>query len=427
MDMEEMRMSHKPLKLLTAALSAAVMISAVPVSAKSVEDFTDVPANAWFYDSVADVSQKELMTGLDGTTFGPAETLGRAQFATILYRMAGSPAVTYTPVFPDVPDGQFYSVPVTWASTLGIVTGYEDSGFFGTSDAINREQLATMLYRYAEKMGLDTSARGDYTVFPDGNQVNGFAEEAMKWAVGKAILTGNGDGTLAPQDAVNRAVCAAMISRFTGSSAEDPSPSVPQEPQEPQEPTEREQALTQAQAYLSYEPLSYTVLVKTLQLDGYSADAATYAADNCGADWDEQASRAIVDALEVRHYSCDGVTARLNAMGFTADQTARAVNTCGVDWDAQAARAAAYYLEHAPHSYRSLTTMLKYDGFTSEQITRAVDNCGADWNAQATKFIKAQLAKENDSVPTREELYRSASYNGFTDEQINYGLAQAGY
>lgn len=214
-------MKPKWTKTLAAVLAAAMLLPSTIANAKSVGDYTDVPVGAWFYDSVADVSAKELMTGLNETTFGPAETLGRAQFATVLYRMAGSPEVAYDAKFPDVPDGQFYSIPITWASSIGVVTGYDDTGLFGTTDPINREQMATMLYRYANQLGLDTSARADYTVFPDGSNVNAFASEAMQWAVGTSLITGNGDGTLAPQDHVNRAVCATMISRFTGGPAAD--------------------------------------------------------------------------------------------------------------------------------------------------------------------------------------------------------------
>ena len=219
-------MKPKWTKTLAAVLAAAMLLPSTIANAKSVGDYTDVPVGAWFYDSVADVSAKELMTGLNETTFGPAETLGRAQFATVLYRMAGSPEVAYDAKFPDVPDGQFYSIPITWASSIGVVTGYDDTGLFGTTDPINREQMATMLYRYANQLGLDTSARADYTVFPDGSNVNAFASEAMQWAVGTSLITGNGDGTLAPQDHVNRAVCATMISRFTGP-AESPEPLPP--------------------------------------------------------------------------------------------------------------------------------------------------------------------------------------------------------
>ena len=112
--------------------------------------FTDVPKGAWFYGTVADVYEKGLMTGLTDTIFGPNDKLARAQFATILWRMEDEPAVAFEQKFPDVPDSQFYTKAVLWAADAGIVTGYTDTGKFGPGDNINREQMAVMMFRYAD-------------------------------------------------------------------------------------------------------------------------------------------------------------------------------------------------------------------------------------------------------------------------------------
>ncbi|MBA4699185.1 MAG: S-layer homology domain-containing protein [Ruminococcus sp.] len=209
-------MRKKLLTLLTTALlTVTTVFSGLVVNAKDVNDYSDVHRGDWYYEYVGDVAAKELMTGLNSSTFGPTKNLARGQFATILYRMAESPATNYEYRFGDVSNGQFYSIPVTWASNTGIVTGYEN-GLFGTTDNITREQMATMLYRYALKTGMDVSASADYSRFPDGSKVSGFAKDAVKWAIGSGIISGNKDGTLAPQATVSRAVCATMISRFTG-------------------------------------------------------------------------------------------------------------------------------------------------------------------------------------------------------------------
>ena len=177
--------------------------------------YTDVNENDWYYPYVKDVFEKGLMTGLNETTFGPNQELVRAQFAVILWRMAGSPTVDYSSKFKDVPKGAFFTDAVMWASENGIVTGYTDgSGNFGSNDKITREQLATMLYRFAEKMGLDTSNTIDSGTFPDGNKVSDFAIEGIEWCLGSGIITGDG-GNINPRGNVNRAVCATMISRFT--------------------------------------------------------------------------------------------------------------------------------------------------------------------------------------------------------------------
>lgn len=200
-----------------AVLGAAVLVmtAVMPVKAKDVADYTDVGAGDWFYNYVSDVSNKELMTGMNDTTFGPGENLARGQFATVLYRMAGSPDCYWYHTYRDVPDGQFYSIPITWASKWPspIVTGYQN-GYFGVGDNITREQMATMLYRYAQKSGRDVTASGDYSGFPDGTKVTDFASDAMRWAIGQGIISGNADGTLDPQGNVSREVCATMISRY---------------------------------------------------------------------------------------------------------------------------------------------------------------------------------------------------------------------
>lgn len=207
--------------------SAAIVLSGVSpamvpynvLAAQSEESITlpykDVVEDSdWFYSYAGFMYSRGIMTGITSDTFGPAEILNRAQFATTLYRMAGKPQVSEKGAFPDVEDGTYFTEAVRWASApeVNIIAGYED-GTFGPGDSITREQLATMLYRYAEQNGYDTSADGELSVYPDADQVSEFAAEAMKWAVGKGIISGD-DGKLNPQGVTNRAVCAAILTRF---------------------------------------------------------------------------------------------------------------------------------------------------------------------------------------------------------------------
>lgn len=197
------------------------LCAGLTVSAKDVSDYNDVHENDWHYSYVKDVSEQGLMTGLNATTFGPSQKLARSQFATIIYRMYGSPQTSYKAFFKDVTDGNFYSVPVTWASQFGVITGYTDgSGNFGPADDITREQLATMLYRYADKLGYDLSISETANNFPDGSSVSAFALDGMNWCISKGIITGD-QGKINPQGTVNRAVCATMISRFNGESTHE--------------------------------------------------------------------------------------------------------------------------------------------------------------------------------------------------------------
>ena len=211
------------------------LCAGLTVSAKDVSDYNDVHENDWHYSYVKDVSEQGLMTGLNDTTFGPSQKLARSQFATIIYRMYGSPQTSYKALFNDVTDGNFYSVPVTWASQFGVITGYTDgSGNFGSADDITREQLATMLYRYADKLGYDLSVSETANNFPDKSSVSAFAIDGMNWCISKGIITGD-QGKINPQGTVNRAVCATMISRFhnylSKSSSETDNPdSTPSQP-----------------------------------------------------------------------------------------------------------------------------------------------------------------------------------------------------
>lgn len=177
--------------------------------------YKDVGNGDWYYDYVYYVFSKGLMTGLNEEYFGPSQTLARAQFAVILYRMNNSPAVTYTAKFPDVAEGIWYTDAILWASGTGVVTGYTSTGMFGPGDNINREQMAVMMYRYANYMGYDVSEKADFSKFKDASKVSAYAQEAMSWAVGIGIITGKDNGTaIDPQGNANRAECATIIMRF---------------------------------------------------------------------------------------------------------------------------------------------------------------------------------------------------------------------
>lgn len=174
--------------------------------------FIDVDTSSWFYDYVDYVYKHNIMTGMNAQEFGPANVLSRAQFATILYRMEGAPVVSYSPLFPDVPEGQFYSNAVIWANKVGVVQGYAD-GRFGTVDNITREQMAVMMCRYAKYKGYDLSETNDLKSFPDEGSVSSVARSQMMWAVGAGLISGS-QGKIDPQGSASRAQCATIIQRF---------------------------------------------------------------------------------------------------------------------------------------------------------------------------------------------------------------------
>lgn len=177
--------------------------------------FNDVSAQDWFVNSVRYVYNNKLMTGLNTTTFAPGQAVARSQFAVILHRMNGAPLMTYEAKFPDVAAGLWYTDAVLWANSIGVVNGYSNTGKFGTADKINREQMAVMMYRYAQYKGYDVSQKASFENYRDAVQVNVFAQEAMQWAVGTGIITGKDNGTrLDPQGNASRAECATIIMRF---------------------------------------------------------------------------------------------------------------------------------------------------------------------------------------------------------------------
>ena len=178
--------------------------------------FTDIADNAWYADAVRYVYKHGLMAGTSATTFATDVTTSRAMIATILWRMAGSPVVNYAMNYTDVAQGQWCSEAIRWATSEGVVTGY-GNGLFGTNDPITREQLATMLWRYAQSEGYDVSVGESTNIlsYTDVADLADYAIAAMQWAVGAGIINGTGDGsTLSPQGQATRAQAAVMLMRF---------------------------------------------------------------------------------------------------------------------------------------------------------------------------------------------------------------------
>ncbi len=191
--------------------TSAASVPAEPLN----KQFSDVKLGDWFYDAVYDVVAKGLIKGTTDDTFSPQRNTSRAMLATILYRLADQPAVTTSGRFSDVAAGSWYDDAVKWAAANGIVTGYPDNSFKPNRD-LTREQLVTMLYRYAKAQQRDVSGKADLSGYADNAAISAYAREAMQWAVGAGIINGVGGNSLAPQGSATRAQLAMMISRFAG-------------------------------------------------------------------------------------------------------------------------------------------------------------------------------------------------------------------
>ena len=178
--------------------------------------FNDVPEGYWAYDAIQYVYGEGLMAGTSGSTFNPEGTTTRGQIVTILWRLSGSPVVNYLMDFDDVDPAAYYGEAIRWATSEGIAGGY-GGGVFGPNDPITREQLAVMLYRYAQHEGYDVSIGEDTNIlsYADAFTVSEYAVSALQWACGAGIISGTGDGsTLTPQGETTRAQVATVLMRF---------------------------------------------------------------------------------------------------------------------------------------------------------------------------------------------------------------------
>lgn len=176
--------------------------------------YADVPADAWYYNALAFVSEHGLFSGVDSGSFDPGGAMTRGMAVTVLFRLNGGDAGGSVARFADVPAGSWYESGVAWAGANGIAGGVGGRSF--APDApITREQLAVMLYNYAKLAGLDVSGTGSSATqgFTDADAVSSWAQSAMAWAVANGIITGD-NGRLGPAAAVTRAEVAVIIQRF---------------------------------------------------------------------------------------------------------------------------------------------------------------------------------------------------------------------
>ena len=202
------------------ASKVEVEVSFVPQADPDIGlPFVDVPSGSWYEDAVWYVYENGLMAGTSDTTFAPDITTSRGMIVTILYRLEGTPAVSGASGFADVVDGQYYTDAVAWAAANNIVGGY-GNGLFGPNDTITREQMAAILYRYAQYKGYDVTASADLSGYSDAAQVSSYALAALQWANAEGLVNGTSDTTLTPGGSATRAQVAVILMRFCENIAE---------------------------------------------------------------------------------------------------------------------------------------------------------------------------------------------------------------
>ena len=175
--------------------------------------FEDVYVSDWYFDAVQYVYENDMMAGTSDITFSPNQTTTRGMIVTILYRLEGEPTVTGTTAFTDVTADQYYANAVAWAVQNGIVAG-SDATTFAPNNASTREQMAAILYRYAQFKGYDVSAKADLSTYIDAADVSAYATDAMAWASQTGLITGTSATTLSPAGQATRAQVATILMRF---------------------------------------------------------------------------------------------------------------------------------------------------------------------------------------------------------------------
>lgn len=180
-----------------------------------IKHFIDVDTNSWYHLDVDYAVENGFMNGITNEIFEPHSPTTRAMIVTILYRLEGKPNVKYTDIFDDVEREAWYTDAIIWANENGIVLGYGD-GNFGPSDMVTREQMVTILYRYAKYKNYKIEKENDeiFLNFNDAEVVSDWAKESMKWACGVEIIKGMENNLIMPRNSTERCQIAAILHRF---------------------------------------------------------------------------------------------------------------------------------------------------------------------------------------------------------------------
>ena len=180
----------------------------------NAKPFTDVEDDDWFASATRFVSSHELFQGFPDGSFRPDTPMNRAMLVTVLYRLENQPDASLSELlYPDTDASSWYGEALKWGTENGVITGYDD-GLYRPDQAVSRQEMALILYRYMTRIGYDTTARGDLSKFSDGGDTASWASEAVQWTVAGGIIGGRDDGTIDPWGYATRAEVAAMFQRL---------------------------------------------------------------------------------------------------------------------------------------------------------------------------------------------------------------------
>ena len=227
-------------KMLCGVCSAAMLLGAVTFSASAAHPFTDVKGDQWYSNFVDYAYNHGLMTGTGSQSFSPNQTMTRGMLVTVIHAIAGKPAPTTSNHFADVKANDYFAPAVTWCYENGIVAG-TGAKTFSPNQKVTREQMVTIMLRFADHTGADVSKRADLSGYKDASKIEGYAVDAFKWAVANGVVSGTSDNTLSPKAGAVRAQCAAVLQRYDEllDASQKPEPEKPTEPK-PTEPAPTE-------------------------------------------------------------------------------------------------------------------------------------------------------------------------------------------
>lgn len=231
-------------KMLCGVCSAAMLMGAVSFSASAAHPFTDVKGDQWYANFVDYAYNHGLMTGTGSKSFSPNQTMTRGMLVTVIHAIAGKPAPTTGNHFSDVKANDYFAPAVTWCYENGIVAG-TGAKTFSPNQKVTREQMVTIMLRFADHTGADVSKRADLSGYKDAGKIEGYAVDAFKWAVANGVVFGTSDNTLSPKAGAVRAQCAVVLQRYDEMlENQKPEPEKPTEPK-PTEPAPTEPEVTE--------------------------------------------------------------------------------------------------------------------------------------------------------------------------------------
>ena len=220
----------RDLRRMAACLAALILCLGLSVTASAAEadtGFSDVAADAWYAEAAVYCRDNGLMAGTGESTFSPDTPMTRGMLVTVLYRLAGSPSQEHENLgypFADVPGDSWYADGVYWTRLNGVVSGYSNSAF-GPNDPLTREQLATILWRYA-----GSPAVGGGASFADESDIASWAASAVDWAQESGYVSGVGGNRFDPDGTATGAQVAVILMRYDQAQTEEPSPEPAPEP-----------------------------------------------------------------------------------------------------------------------------------------------------------------------------------------------------